>query len=71
MKLALYPGCSLESTAKEYLDSTIVVAKALGIELEEIPDWICCGSTPAHMAEGALTLFHLAHKGQCVVAAFA
>ncbi len=56
MKLALYPGCSLESTAKEYLDSTVVVAKALGIELEEIPDWICCGSTPAHMADELLSI---------------
>jgi len=56
VKLALYPGCSLESTAKEYLDSTIAVAKALGIELEEIPDWICCGSTPAHMADELLSI---------------
>jgi heterodisulfide reductase subunit B len=56
VKLALYPGCTLESTAREYLDSTIVVAKAIGIELEEIPDWICCGSTPAHMADELLSI---------------
>jgi heterodisulfide reductase subunit B len=56
VKLALYPGCSLESSAKEYLDSTVAVAGALGIELEEIPDWICCGSTPAHMADELLSI---------------
>lgn len=56
MKLALYPGCSLESSSKEYLDSTLAVAKALGMELEEIPDWICCGSTPAHMADELLSI---------------
>ena len=54
MKMAFYPGCSLESTSKEYRDSALVVARALGIEIEEIPDWICCGSTPAHMSDELL-----------------
>ena len=54
MKFAFYPGCALDSTAKEYRQSTEVVAEDLGIELEEIPDWICCGSTPAHMASKLL-----------------
>src|SRR5512137_1561444 len=51
MKYAFYPGCSLESSAKEYRASTVLVARSLGIELEEIPGWICCGSTPGHMAD--------------------
>jgi len=51
MKYAFYPGCSLESSAKEYRDSTVLVARSLGIQLEEIPGWICCGSTPGHMAD--------------------
>jgi len=49
MKYAYFPGCSLHSTAKEYDLSTREVANALGIELIEIPDWICCGATPAHI----------------------
>lgn len=56
MKLAFYPGCSLDSTAKEYKESTEIVVRDLGIELKEIPDWICCGSTPAHMASKLLSV---------------
>ncbi len=48
MKYAYFPGCSLESTAWDFDRSTRAVCAALGIELEEIPDWVCCGSTPAH-----------------------
>jgi heterodisulfide reductase subunit B len=56
VKYAFYPGCSLDSTAKEYRESTEIVARDLGIELEEIPGWICCGSTPAHMASKLLSV---------------
>jgi len=56
MKYAYYPGCSLHSTAKEYDLSTREVARALGIELIEIPDWICCGATPAHITMHLLSL---------------
>ena len=31
-------------------------ADALGIELEEIPDWVCCGSTPAHATNASLAV---------------
>ncbi len=48
MKYAFFPGCSLESTAWDFDRSTRAVCRALGIELEEIPNWVCCGSTPAH-----------------------
>ncbi len=56
MKYAYYPGCSLHSTAKEYDLSTKEVARALGIELAEIPDWICCGATPAHITMHLLSI---------------
>ncbi|SMC17327.1 heterodisulfide reductase subunit B [Desulfacinum hydrothermale DSM 13146] len=46
--VAYYPGCSLEGLAEEYDRSTRAVCRALGLELVEIPDWNCCGSTPAH-----------------------
>ncbi|MBZ4659947.1 MAG: CoB--CoM heterodisulfide reductase [Desulfacinum sp.] len=46
--IAYYPGCSLEGLAEEYDRSTRAVCRALGLELVEIPDWNCCGSTPAH-----------------------
>ena len=56
MKYAYFPGCSLHSTAKEYDISTKAVARALGIDLVEIPDWICCGATPAHITMHLLSI---------------
>ncbi len=48
MNLSYYPGCSLESSAREYNLSALSVASALGLSLTEIEDWICCGATSAH-----------------------
>ncbi|MCX6676239.1 MAG: CoB--CoM heterodisulfide reductase iron-sulfur subunit B family protein [Methanothrix sp.] len=45
MKLAYYPGCVSRSTGKEMDASTRAVCMALGIELEELEDWNCCGAT--------------------------
>ena len=44
-KYILYPGCSMESSAKAYYDSLVKVAPIIGLELEEINDWNCCGAT--------------------------
>ena len=54
MKYAYYPGCSLHATAVDYNESTEAVAEVLGIELEEVPGWSCCGSTPAHSTDELL-----------------
>jgi len=43
-KVAYYPGCALEGTAHAYDRSTKAVGKALGLELEEVKDWNCCGA---------------------------
>ncbi len=48
MKVAYYPGCSLEGTAKDYAESILGICASLDIQLEEIPDWNCCGATAAH-----------------------
>jgi len=48
MKLSFYPGCSLEGMANDYSRSIVAVFKDLGVELVEIADWNCCGSTAAH-----------------------
>lgn len=44
-KYILYPGCSMESSAKAYYDSLMQIAPVIGLELEEIDDWNCCGAT--------------------------
>ena len=56
MKYAYFPGCSLESTGKEFGESTIEVAEELGIELVEIPDWNCCGATSGHALDHKLSV---------------
>ncbi len=43
-----FPGCSAsEGGAKAYNWSAQEVSKALGVELVELDDWNCCGSTPS------------------------
>ena len=40
-----YPGCSMESNARAYHESLTAIAELLGLGLEEIHDWNCCGAT--------------------------
>lgn len=56
MKTGYFPGCCLHSTARNYESSNQAVFKTLGVQLEEIPDWNCCGSTPAHQTDHLLAL---------------
>ena len=51
-----YPGCSLHASAREYDQSTRGLFGALGIGLSEVPDWLCCGATPAHNVDRLLSL---------------
>jgi heterodisulfide reductase subunit B len=44
-KYLYYPGCSMESSAKAYSESLLAVCEPLGLKLEEISDWNCCGAT--------------------------
>lgn len=55
-KYAYYPGCSLHSTGSEYDASFRAVAGKLGIELEEVPGWVCCGASPAHASSHLLSV---------------
>ena len=42
-----FPGCSSsDGGAKAYGSSSQAVAKALDVDLAELEDWNCCGSTP-------------------------
>ena len=55
-KYAYYPGCSLHSTGSEYDVSFRAVCERLGIDIEEIKGWICCGTSPAHCTSRLLSL---------------
>ena len=43
-RVAYYPGCALEGTGHAYNQSTQVVGSALGLKLDEVKDWNCCGA---------------------------
>jgi len=51
LTLAYYPGCSQTGTAAEYDRSGRACCAALGVDLVDVPDWTCCGSTPAHTVD--------------------
>ena len=44
-KYLLYPGCSMESSAKAYMESMNAIMEPLDLRFEEIEDWNCCGAT--------------------------
>ena len=56
MKIGIYPGCSLNGSARDYNESVFALAKAFDIELEQVPDWNCCGATAAHNLNKELSL---------------
>jgi len=66
MKYIYYPGCSLEGTAAEYNISTTALMAALGVELTELDDWVCCGATAA---EGISHLLSFALPARNIAAA--
>jgi heterodisulfide reductase subunit B len=56
MKIGYYPGCSLHATSREFDESLRAVAGVLGIELNEIEDWSCCGATSGHATNHLLSV---------------
>jgi heterodisulfide reductase subunit B len=52
--IAYYPGCSLHGTSREFDESLRAVAVELGIGLEEVDDWSCCGASSAHATDHLL-----------------
>ena len=56
MQVGYYPGCSLESSAKEFDLSIRAIFQEMDISLKEIPDWNCCGASPAHYLNEELAM---------------
>ena len=44
MKLPYYPGCTLKANAKHFEDSAQAALAKLDYQLEEMKDWVCCGT---------------------------
>jgi heterodisulfide reductase subunit B len=47
-KLTYYPGCSAHGTSEEFDKTVKMVMTTLDVQMEELPDWNCCGATSAH-----------------------
>ncbi|MBN2707127.1 MAG: CoB--CoM heterodisulfide reductase iron-sulfur subunit B family protein [Deltaproteobacteria bacterium] len=45
MKYSYFPGCTLYTKAKKLDDAGRECSRKLGFELDELPDWTCCGAT--------------------------
>lgn len=45
MRFAYFPGCTLETKAVGFDRSARQVAAELGVDLETLPEWNCCGAT--------------------------
>ncbi|WP_136809324.1 CoB--CoM heterodisulfide reductase iron-sulfur subunit B family protein [Desulfosediminicola flagellatus] len=44
MKISYYPGCTLKTKAKNLDKAAVASLEALGVEVEEIDKWNCCGA---------------------------
>lgn len=68
MRYAYFPGCSLSSSGIEFNLSFKYVSRALGIDLVEVRDWVCCGASSAHATSHllsiALPVLNLSHAEQ-------
>jgi heterodisulfide reductase subunit B len=53
---SFYPGCSSQkgASSSNYLTSTNSMCKYLDIQLNEIPDWNCCGASIGYAGGGEL-----------------
>lgn len=56
MRYGYYPGCSLHGSAVDYHLSLKAISRELDFELIELEDWVCCGSSPAHVSSHLLSL---------------
>jgi len=58
MKIPYFPGCTLQTSAKNFDVSARAVAERLGLELVELDKWNCCGTVYSLVADNLMN--HLA-----------
>ena len=56
-----FPGCSLKSTGAAYEESLLTMFRQLGVGVDELEDWNCCGAT-SYMAISEGSAFALAAR---------
>ncbi|MFA5073617.1 MAG: CoB--CoM heterodisulfide reductase iron-sulfur subunit B family protein [Nitrospirota bacterium] len=67
-KIAYYPGCSLHASSKLYDIQCRLVLSRLGITLQEIENWNCCGASAANAVDDFLA-FALSARNLGIAAA--
>ncbi len=60
-----FPGCSLKATGIAYDESFVALFRLLGLPLDELPDWNCCGAT-SYMAIDEASAFVLAARNLAI-----
>ena len=53
-----YPGCSMDGTGRAYAASLEAIREPLGLDLQEIDDWNCCGASE-YLSIGPLRAYAL------------
>lgn len=51
MKISYYPGCTLKSKAKNLDQAALASLRVLGVEVEELTKWNCCGAVASLTAD--------------------
>ena len=52
--MTYYPGCSAQGSGRHLDESLRAVMPEVGIKLDEIDDWNCCGASVGHIGGGQL-----------------
>ena len=53
-RMTYYPGCSSQGSARHLDESLRSVLPEVGIEMDDIDDWNCCGASVGHIGGGQL-----------------
>ena len=54
MKLSYYPGCTMKSHAANFEASLLYSMQHLGVEVQEIERWNCCGTVSSLVQDNAM-----------------
>jgi heterodisulfide reductase subunit B len=54
LEFSYFPGCSVATTAAESNHSLMQACRILGLQLQELEDWNCCGSSSAYSVDPEL-----------------
>lgn len=54
--MSYFPGCSLATSARENNQSLMELCRKAGVNLIELEDWNCCGTSSAHSIDAKLAV---------------